>query len=774
MDDLRMPTWTSDPVPKKPDRFMSLRTKFVIFFSLILITACSALTLYFIESRRASTADNLQRLGSILLTSLVNNGQFRYGALIAEDRATLQQFTESLIAVDDVVYVVIRGADGQILAQQNKLVRKSGGNSLTFHQERRYYPDERIAQALYREPVTSPLMTPVALSEDKVLMPTDLSSEWSWLPFQLHEHILDFALPVIRKAATDPSLTRLPLELEESGPPSKLPVRDTVQGVVQIGISDAQVTRALLPIIRNAILLTMLIIVAGILGAHFMTQRITTPIRKLAGVAKQLAEGATPEPLTPAAHDEVGQLTNMFNEMSRSLEERSRAITLNLETIRKQVGQLTTVHQTSAAISSTLDLDQLMNTILKLLITNLGLSRMMLLLKREDSNVVDVAQIEGVSQHVAEAALGIHLPFREDNSLLAELFIQAKPVLVSRLEDVAHRMQPPMLELGRRVGVISFVAVPLQSHSHVLGVLVGDRGSQPCTTDDLEILTTIASHVATAIDNARAYGRLARLTESLEQRIQDRTRELSAANEQLQEHDKRRTMFVSVASHELRTPMTVIRSFADNMLDGVAGALTERQKVYLTRIGHNLNRLTRIINQLLDWSRLDLKKEELHLEPVALEKLAGVVMESLRMVADEKRISLSLTASDGLPPVMGDRDRLEQVLWNLIGNALKFTDPNGSVTVTVEQTADRMVQTCVADTGCGIPAQHLGNVFNEFSKVPSTIPGSQGAQLGLFITKTFIGMHKGRIWVESVEGQGTKFFFTLPCAPDSDGTSPKK
>jgi signal transduction histidine kinase len=310
--------------------------------------------------------------------------------------------------------------------------------------------------------------------------------------------------------------------------------------------------------------------------------------------------------------------------------------------------------------------------------------------------------------------------------------------------------------------VTSFVAVPLQIHSRVLGFLAGDRGASPCTSEDLSILSTIASHVASAIDNARAYAHLTELTQHLEQRIEDRTRELSVANERLQDHDRRRSMFVSVASHELRTPMTAIRSFTDNMLDGVAGTLTERQRTYLTRIGHNLNRLTRIINQLLDWSRLDLHKETLRLEALCLMQVTTLVVDSLRTVADEKQIGIDLRLPQALPPVCGDPDKVEQILWNLIGNAIKFTPPQGTVTVTAEALEDGQVQICIADTGCGIAPEHLPRIFNEFSKVPSTMATSQGAQLGLFITKSLITMHHGHIWIESSQGEGTKVWFTLP------------
>ncbi|MEO5630366.1 MAG: GAF domain-containing sensor histidine kinase, partial [Nitrospiraceae bacterium] len=298
----------------------------------------------------------------------------------------------------------------------------------------------------------------------------------------------------------------------------------------------------------------------------------------------------------------------------------------------------------------------------------------------------------------------------------------------------------------------------------IIGYLAADRGAQPCTDEDLHMLMTIAGHVAAAIDNARAYAHLEALTQHLEQRIAERTQELSTANEHLRENDRRRSLFLSVASHELRTPMTVIRSFADNMRDGIAGPVNEQQLTYLTRIGHNLSRLTRIINQLLDWSRLDSKKEVLCLTQVCVETMALQVADNLRPLAAEKTITIEIVHAEGLPAVQGDPDKLEQILWNLIGNAIKFTPPGGRIAVDFQTTPEGFVQTSVADTGCGIDPGHVENLFQEFSKVPSANSTAQGAQLGLFITKNLVTLHRGTIWVESTLGAGTCIYFTVPVA----------
>jgi len=750
-----LPEKPTAPMPFLANRFFGLRTKFVLFFSFILVIACSALSWYYVEERRAAMARSLQQLGTILLTSVVHNAHFHYAGLVAEDRATLQQFIDGLLAVQDVVYVVITRSDGTVLAQQTKGSRQSSA-SLERSVNHPLYPEPQIVKQLFQSQNSAPLMTSFSLS-------TETGNRFAW-----EEIVYDFAMPMLRKTKGDTSTPPISIQLDEEGI-SVSPIQPAlVSGVVQIGLSDARRKQDLTKAIEDILLLTTFIISIGALSTYLLILRITKPLINLARVAGQVAEGHSPVPLTPSTHDEVGQLTSMFNLMTRSLQERNIAITANLATIKHQVGQLTTLHQVSTAIARTLDLNQILNTVLELLIANLGFTRMFLMLRHRERDTAYVAQIAGVSPDIAEAARRLNIPIQADGSLQADLLIHGKPLLILNLEAVADRMQPPILDLARRSGVTSAVAVPLQSQNQILGYLAADRGSQPCTEEDLHMLLTIASHVAAAIDNATAYSHLEELTLHLEQRIADRTQELSIANERLQEQDRRRSLFLSVASHELRTPMTVIRSFADNMRDGIAGPVSEQQLDYLSRIGHNLSRLTRIINQLLDWSHIDSKKEVLCLTPVCVQATALVVADSLRTVAAPKSITIDIVQADGLPAVLGDHDKLEQILWNLIGNAIKFTPQGGRVTVDFQTTPDGFVQTSVADTGCGIDPGHIQKLFHEFSKVPSALPTAQGAQLGLFITKSLVTMHRGTIWVESTLGAGTRFYFTVPVCSQVD------
>lgn len=751
------------PPPGAPTKlFISLRTKFVVFFSLILVLTCSTLSWYFVDIRREAMLQSLHRLGTILLTNIAHNNHFRFAGLVAEDQTTLQQHIEGLLSIDEVVYVVVTGTKDQVLARYSKGARQSltdPRRSLSHP----IYPPADIARRLAETPATVPQITPLAASDQLTLAPQHEGSFMSQVFPTLSETIYDFALPVIR-ASFEP-VTSFTLDPEASAAGGAMMKRPPVYGTIQIGLTDERVRQAVLTMVQNVFVLTALIIGAGILGAHLLTSRITTPLRRLAGMARQVTEGTAPVQLSPSTNDEVGQLTGLFNVMARSVQERNQAITTNLETIKQQFRQLTTLHQASAAIASTLDMNHLLDTVLQLLVGNLGFLRMVLVLRLEERDVSYIARVTGISPELAEIAYNLEIPIRDDGSITADLFLRREPVLIQALDASAGRIYPPVMELLQRAGISSFIAVPLQSHHGTLGYIAGDRGDQICTEEDLHILLTIASHVAAAIDNARAYAHLSELTQHLEERIRERTEELSRANDQLQAHDRRRSTFLSVVSHELRTPMTAIRSFAENMLDGVTGPLTSQQTTYLTRIEHNVARLARIINQLLDWSRLDTHKDVLRPEPVCIAEIAATAAEGLQTVAAEKQIALRIEPERPLPRISGDRDKLEQILWNLIGNAIKFTPPGGAVTVTFSCDAAGMVKTCVADTGCGIDPLHLPSVFNEFSKVPSSMPSSQGAQLGLFITKTLITMHRGEIWAESTPGRGTCICFTLPVAP---------
>jgi PAS domain S-box-containing protein len=231
----------------------------------------------------------------------------------------------------------------------------------------------------------------------------------------------------------------------------------------------------------------------------------------------------------------------------------------------------------------------------------------------------------------------------------------------------------------------------------------------------------------------------------------------------LRELDKMKSDFVSNVSHELRTPLTAIKGSVDNMLDGITGPLNEKQGRYLTRIKSNADRLTRLINNILDLSRIEAGRIDLRPANFSVVPLAKEVAEVLRTVAAEKLISLEVTSSNDGVDAWADRDKVTQVLMNLIGNAVKFTPEHGKVTVAVERDGNDWVQVSVADTGPGILPEEANKIFVKFYQIDQAAnQKTKGTGLGLAISKALVEMHGGKIWVESEVGRGCTFSFTLP------------
>ena len=233
--------------------------------------------------------------------------------------------------------------------------------------------------------------------------------------------------------------------------------------------------------------------------------------------------------------------------------------------------------------------------------------------------------------------------------------------------------------------------------------------------------------------------------------------------QRLKELDKMKSDFVSNVSHELRTPLTAIKGSVDNMLDGITGSLNEKQARYLTRIKSNADRLARLISDLLDLSRIEAGKIDLRPTNLSLVALIKEVAESLRPVAADKLINLQVLSHDAGIKAWADRDKVTQVLMNLIGNAVKFTPQKGKVTVAVEKNGNEWVRISVADTGPGILPEEANKIFAKFYQIAQqSKEKTKGTGLGLAISKALVEMHGGKIWVETAGGQGSTFSFTLP------------
>jgi signal transduction histidine kinase len=238
--------------------------------------------------------------------------------------------------------------------------------------------------------------------------------------------------------------------------------------------------------------------------------------------------------------------------------------------------------------------------------------------------------------------------------------------------------------------------------------------------------------------------------------------ELGALNAKLEQASKAKSEFLANMSHELRTPLNAILGFTEMLTDELYGPMPAEFREPLTDVQTNGKHLLRLINDVLDLSKIEAGRMELALSEYSAADVVNSVRTSLRSLADEKGLDFRAVIDDGVPEVMvGDAKRITQCLLNLAGNALKFTK-QGGVTIRAVRDGD-CVRYSISDTGIGIPEDQLGAVFAEFRQVDATITREFGGTgLGLSITKKFVEMHGGRIWVESRMNQGSTFHFTIP------------
>jgi two-component system sensor histidine kinase VicK len=228
--------------------------------------------------------------------------------------------------------------------------------------------------------------------------------------------------------------------------------------------------------------------------------------------------------------------------------------------------------------------------------------------------------------------------------------------------------------------------------------------------------------------------------------------------------DRMKSEFVSKVTHELRTPIIAIKHSLAVVQDGSAGELTDAQKNFIGIANRNLERLGNLINDLLDLAKLEAKKMELHRSTGAVGVVIGSACETFGAWANSKSLKIKQQMEPDLPTVSFDPDRITQVLHNLVGNAMKFTPPGGTITLGARlNPKEQAVEVSVKDTGAGIAKEDISKLFQKFQQVGQKSLGEiSGTGLGLAIAKEIMELHNGRIWVESEPGQGTAFLFTLP------------
>jgi signal transduction histidine kinase len=442
----------------------------------------------------------------------------------------------------------------------------------------------------------------------------------------------------------------------------------------------------------------------------------------------------------------------------------------NLVEVRRHVDELTMLHELAVQISSTLDQGRIIQAGLQAIVRSLRYDQAWIVLWNEKHQQFDKIHTHGGPHGWASNLQDLTIP-ATPHDLLYTTLNTPQPTIIEPNHQFLDQAHPTTRRLLTEGQLHHGIALALVSQNQPLGVLVaGTHQAKALSVPDQNLLSTVAHQLAIALDTALAYDEIEALNIGLETKVRERTTELQQANQdletantRLQELDRMKSQFLSHCSHELRTPLTSIKGFTENMLHGMVGPLAERQHLYLTRISANANRLTRMIADLLDLSRIEAGTVQLAHQTVSIPTLLDDVTQEFVPLTQTKNQELITETTGEDLTIWGDPDRLHQIVTNLIHNAHKFTPENGRIVVTAYPDPPNHILLSISDSGPGIPQEaqaHLFQAFYQAHRRPEI--GTEGLGLGLSIVKQLVELHGATITVESTVGAGTTFYIQFP------------
>ena len=449
------------------------------------------------------------------------------------------------------------------------------------------------------------------------------------------------------------------------------------------------------------------------------------------------------------------------------------------ETARRRLVE--TLHRVSQALTYTLDLKEVLDLILGQLAELVPYDRAALLIKRD--NELQMMAARGFPPHAEP--LEIRVAISEDD-VFEKIYRTRQPLLIG---DVQGR--PDWQNISPLPPARAWLGIPLIRFDQVIGMLSVTRETpQPYNEEDVTLAMAFSGQAAIALENARLYDDITRFSQAMGEKVTERTMELQLAYDQLERIDKTKSDFITITAHELRTPLTVLRGYSQMLLRESAIQQNETHYDLLSGIQSGATRLSEIVDNLLDMTKIDSRSLELYPEPLSVQALLEDVCQELTENLTERDMMLQIEPVSHLPALEADPDALSKVFYHLIVNAIKYTPDGGKITIRgslqEEDTglAGPGVQLSFSDTGIGINAASHQLIFTKFYQTGELALHSSGKTkfkgggpgLGLAIAKGIVEAHQGKIWVESPGHNeetcpGSDFHILLPLR---QGASPDR
>jgi signal transduction histidine kinase len=455
------------------------------------------------------------------------------------------------------------------------------------------------------------------------------------------------------------------------------------------------------------------------------------------------AIGVTRAEVRPFSEAEIDLLRTFADQAVIALENARLFSELQQRTgeLGRSVDQLRALSEVGQAVSSTLDLDAVLQAIVSRASQLAGTRGCSIWEYDEGAEVFHLRATTIQDAEIAEILKSAGL--RKGEGAIGRAAFTRAPVQIPDV-SAAGAYEGPLRDALLRAGGGSVLTLPLLHEDRLLGGLtVSRRATGEFPPDAVALLAAFAAQSAIALQNARLF------------------RELEAKSRELEVASRHKSQFLANMSHELRTPLNAILGYGELVADGIYGEVPAPVREVLGRVDASGRHLLGLINDVLDLSKIEAGQLSLALGEYSMQEVAQTVIVSVEALAAEKGLALGVDVAPDLPPGRGDQRRLTQVLLNLVGNAIKFTE-QGGVGVQVAA-ADGAFEISVRDTGPGIAPADQERIFEEFQQADtSTTRPKGGTGLGLAIARRIVALHGGRLWVESVPGEGSTFRFTVP------------
>ena len=457
-------------------------------------------------------------------------------------------------------------------------------------------------------------------------------------------------------------------------------------------------------------------------------------------VVRRKAAGTFPKPVVDLLQTFATQSVIAIQNarLFREIDEKSRA----LEELSRNQEQL---YRLSTAMQEPLSLAEQLTRVLDAARQVVGLDRIYIWTLSARADGLMITAQAGFEEGDWHDVAGVTIPIGEAGALAA-VCRQGGPLRFTEENPLPaeYRLRPPYSALaGLRVK--SFMVIPMIARGRTVGVLAADNlaSRAPIPAHTVDLLQTFAAQAAVAVENARLF-----------QEIQEKSQQLELAS-------KHKSQFLANMSHELRTPMNAVLGYTDLILDDIFGDVPAPIRETLERVKTNGHHLLGLINDVLDLSKIEAGQLTLSLGDYAMGEVVHAVVSAVESLAAGKKLAFKAIVPADLPVGRGDERRLTQVLLNLAGNAIKFTDTGG---ISIEARAsDGAFVVSVSDTGPGISEADQQKIFEEFQQADSSSTRAKGGSgLGLSISRRIVELHGGRLWVESALGEGSTFHFTVP------------